>query len=145
MKNIEMFNLVVAEVTGLCYEHFPQRIDVTSHTVAEKIANYYDIDEDDAEAVSDFIYVSTEMADSTVNWLQQAGYLWVEGQSDYSFYGVTLTPKALELMNMVPDSLEETIGSKLVSSAKAISKQTAMSAAGSLLSAGVKLATGSLM
>ncbi|MDF4881406.1 hypothetical protein P3558_24435, partial [Vibrio parahaemolyticus] len=74
--------------------------------------------------------------------LEQAGYIWVEAQSDGSFYSVTLTPKTLELMNMVPNSLQESIGSKLVSAASEVSKQGAISTVVTMLAAGAKLAVG---
>jgi selenophosphate synthetase-related protein len=142
MRNIDMFNLSVAEITGLCYENFPHRIEITTHNIAEKLTNYYEIDEDNTEEVADFIHESTEMVESTAYWLEQAGYIWVEAQADGSFYNVTLTPKTLEIMNMVPNSLQESIGSKLVSTASEISKQGAISTAVTMLAAGAKLAVG---
>ncbi|BCG12678.1 hypothetical protein R7D97_24390 [Vibrio sp. Vb5031] len=142
MRNIDMFNLTVAEIAGLCYENFPHRIDISTHNIAEKLANYYEIDAGNTEEVANFIYESTEMVESTANWLEQAGYIWVEAQSDGSFYSVTLTPKTLELMNMVPNSLQESIGSKLVSAASEVSKQGAISTVVTMLAAGAKLAVG---
>ncbi|MEE1673681.1 hypothetical protein SNR37_003107 [Agarivorans aestuarii] len=138
MHNIELFNLAVGETLGYCYEHFPRRVEVNADFISKRVCEFYDID-----LVNDaFINEATEVSGATIIWLVNAGYLWIEENYEFEFSDVTLTPKSLSLLNVVPESLDGTIGSKLVSGVKASSKSVASSLMTTLLSEGVKLSLG---
>ncbi|MBW8183562.1 hypothetical protein [Shewanella nanhaiensis] len=140
MRNIELFNLSVAEILGECYESFPKRISIKESDIAYKVLEYYD------DSVSDDVIVFVEqlfdISSSTIEWLEQAGYIWVGGRDHKDFYRVTLSSKGLELLNLIPDSLntKDTLGSSFIKSAKTASKETVLSSIKVFLSEGAKLA-----
>ena len=139
MSHIEKFDLIVAEIVGHCYDNFPHRINFESQFIVSKVAEYYSLD--NACAVANFQIDTSEIVISTFAWLKEAGYIWANGHTDDKFIGVTLSPKALELMKLVPESLQtqQTIGDTLTSGAKSIGKAGALSVIQVLLSEGLKL------
>lgn len=140
MTNIELFNLSVAEILGECYENFPERINIKESDIAFKVLEYYD------DSVSDDLVAFTDqlfsISSSTIEWLEQAGYIWVGGRDHNDFYRVTLSGKGLELLNLVPDSInnKDTLGSSFLKGTKNISKESVLSAIKLLLSEGTKMA-----
>lgn len=140
MINIELFNLTVAEVLGECYENFPERINLKESDVAYKVLEYYS--DDILEEHPDFTDKLFGIASATVAWLEQAGFIWVEGRDLNDFYRVTLSSKGLELLNLVPDSItnKESIGTSFINGAKSVGKDAVLSAIKLVLSEGAKLA-----
>ncbi len=139
MLNIELFNLSVAEVMGVCYESFPERIHIRSITISDKVSGYYPEESNDEE--NNIVWQIFPIATATIQWLEQAGYLWVGNQEQDDFLGVTLTPKGLELLNMIPDSLsqKEPVGSLLLGGLKTSAKETALTIMKTVLAEGVKM------
>ena len=41
MRNIDIFNLTVAEIFSSCYESFPAEIEINKHDIAKVIQGYY--------------------------------------------------------------------------------------------------------
>jgi len=56
---------------------------------------------DDTES-EDEIWQKFNLLESTVRWLEQAGYLWTSGISGSTANEAVLTPKALEVLKAVP-------------------------------------------
>ncbi|EGQ9235545.1 TPA: hypothetical protein ACPJ0K_004707 [Vibrio alginolyticus] len=137
MRNIEQFNLAVSEILGLCYEQFPNRVSFSQVEIANKVSEYYD-----EEELEEIYFDLVKLSKSTVKWLEEAGYLWIEHELNTEYHDVTLTPKAFELLNMMPDSLKprESIGELLVGGAKETGKTAALAAIKLMLSEGVRLA-----
>lgn len=138
MKNIEAFNLAVKEILGVCYEGFPNRVCVNHLVITEKVSEYFS--EFHFEDKGDqYLY---KLCRSTADWLEKADYIWADHKTAYEFGSVILTPKAFELLNLVPDSLKssESLGSILIGGVKETSKAGALAAIRVLLSEGVKLA-----
>ena len=138
MKNIELFNLTVAEVLGMCYENFPERIDIKYSVIADKVLGYYDIHSIDDQPA--FLTQLIDICTATITWLEQAGFIWVKGRNNDNFYRVTLSSKGLELLNLVPDSLTNvSIGESFIKGTKSVAKETVLAAIKLVLSEGTKL------
>lgn len=138
MKNIDSFNIAVAEVFGRCYEAFPLRVNITIIEIGDVIRETIDPDcNHDIDLRSEEYGIARE----SVNWLTQAGYLWCHQQSNTSFHQVTLSPKALEILNAVPNTLQvkESLGEQLSKGVKQIGRETAMEAVKLSLKAGASL------
>lgn len=137
MKNIEQFNLAVSEILGTCYEQFPNRVNFSQNDIAKKVSDYYHEDE-----IEDSYLELVKLSKSTVKWLEEAGYLWIKHEFNSEYHDVTLTPKAFELLNMMPDSLKPkaSIGELLIRGAQGAGKSMTLDAIKILLSEGVKLA-----
>ena len=140
MRNIDLFNLHVAEVLGTCYESFPVRVDVSYEDLGESVFKRYSLGSDEELLYNAQEY--EELAAAAINWLADAGYLWV-GKKIYGFAkSVTLTPKSLELLNATPQALEitESVGTFLANESKTLGRETALSVIRSVLAEGAKLA-----
>ncbi|ENM5835575.1 hypothetical protein NTH44_003689, partial [Vibrio metoecus] len=135
MKNIELFNLAVSEILGSCYEQFPNRVSFSANDIAINVCDFYPESE-----LEDTFFPLVTLCKSTVKWLDDAGYLWIKHEVGMDYHGVTLTPKAFELLNIMPTSLKskESIGEILLNKAKQAGKITALEAVKLLLSEGVR-------
>lgn len=136
MQNIELFNLAAKEILGMCYESFPNRVSFKDIGITEKVLQYYDLSEFEGRE-----HDVGKVCLSTAKWLRQANYIWVEREIGNEFNSVTLTPKAFELLNLMPQSLiaQESIGSMLMNGAMKTSKAGALAAVRVMLSEGVKM------
>ncbi|NMH64967.1 hypothetical protein [Shewanella salipaludis] len=137
MQNIELFNLAAKEILGMCYESFPNRVQFDSYKITNKVVNYYDHSELNAGKAEEI----SKVCHSTAEWLEQANYIWVRMKAGNEFHSVTLTPKAFELLNLMPESLkiQESLGSVLMKGAKTTAKTGALAAVKVLFSEGVKM------
>jgi len=142
MRNIELFNLTVGEVLGCCYESFPERESLSVGIISNSIKGCYpELTGDEAE---EFEFYINRIVKSTILWLRDAGYLWVEAEivcEIYDFEGVVLSPKSLELLNAIPDSIEksETIGEKLAKGLSTFGKDASLTLIKTALSEGLKI------
>lgn len=138
MKNIELFNLATSEIVARCYQSFPCKVSFSYHELAEEVSQYYDKDE-----VNDNIKEITDICRDTTSWLEGAGYLWVARRTHQDSTNVTLSPKAFEALNMMPEALSkgESIGSVLTNEAKDMGKASVLTAVKFFLAEGVKLAS----
>jgi len=141
MKNIESFNIAVAEVFGKCYQAFPIRIDVSVIEVGEAIQEALDpgCGHDNDMRNSEY-----DIARASINWLIESGYLWHRNATHISFNAVTLSPKGLEVLNAIPKELQiqTTLGEELGKGVKEIGKDAALSFVKTTLSYGAKLVLG---
>ena len=94
---------------------------------------------DDDEAVAHEI--NLDVFESTTRWLCDSGYIWIDTQGESSAHGVVLSPKGLEVLKLVPESLKDnvTIGDKLLSIVKGGSIEARASLIGLALTEGSKL------
>tara|TARA_R100001129_G_scaffold175882_1_gene149298 strand:+ start:1934 stop:2371 length:438 start_codon:yes stop_codon:yes gene_type:complete len=140
VRNIDLFNLHVAEVLGICFESFPVRPDIRYEDLGKCVYQRYASGTDEELSYNAQEY--EELAAATVNWLTDAGYLWV-GKNVYgAVKSVTLTPKSLELLNATPQALEitESVGTILANESKTLGRETALSVIRSVLAEGARLA-----
>lgn len=142
MKNIDLFNLAVGEILGTCYESFPEREMLSVSIIFHKIEGFYP--EYNGEEAREFELYAHRIIKSTVGWLRDAGYLWVEKEivsEIYDFEGVVLTPKSLELLNALPESLDstETMGEKLAKGLSKIGKESTLHLIKTALTKGLEL------
>lgn len=138
MRNIDLFNLHVAEVLGTCYENFPVRIDFKYDDLAYRVFKQYSSGTDEELFFNAVEY--SELAVATLDWLTEAGYLWVSKKVHGSVKGVTLTPKSLELLNATPESIESktSIGTALANESKKLGRETVLSIVQTVLAEGAK-------
>jgi len=120
MTNIKRFNDCTAKLLAFLYEHFPYKVDLDFYEWLGK--DVFEAGDDDLE----FCY-------ATLEWLAEAGYVAVGTLHNSGAAKVTLTPKALEVLKVVPESLtaKRSIGDLLVEKVG----EGALSAAGQLVSA----------
>lgn len=106
MTNLDHFNRITATVLSKCFERFPVPCDFS-------YKEFYP--EECGQDVDDF----DEVFYHTMLWLQHYGYIyfWKPELSATSFYHVSLTEKSLNILNKIPESLEEkvSLGQKLCS------------------------------
>lgn len=138
MRNIEFFNLCVAEVLGECYEQFPVKVDLRHEEIGNRVASQFS--SEDIYKLSDTMMTSSEVAAATVRWLGSAGYLWVGNEFYGGFSSVTLTPKSLELLNITPDSLQQkkSIGAALAVESKNLGREGVLALVRTVLAEGAK-------
>ena len=140
MRNIDFFNLYVAEVLGICYESFPVRVEIKYDDLAYSVFKRYSSGTD--EELFFNAQESSELAIASLDWLTEAGYLWVGNKIYGSVTGVTLTPKSLELLNAIPQSIEnkDSVGTVLANESKSLGRETVLSIIQSVLAEGAKFA-----
>jgi hypothetical protein len=138
MRNIEFFNLCVAEVLGTCYEQFPVKVDLQYEEIGNRIASQYS--SEDIDEFSDTVMTSSEVAAATIRWLGSAGYLWVGNEFYGGFSSVTLTPKSLELLNITPNSLQQksSIGAALAVESRNLGREGVLALVRTVLAEGAK-------
>ena len=139
VRNIDIFNLFVAEVLGQCYEDFPIESEFEIESLALTVVDkYLKDDESDPPDLQEL----TRFGHATTSWLEKAGYLWIRRKEYGVVTGVTLTPKSLELLNATPSSLEakKSAGTVLASESKKMGREAVLAVIGAVLSEGAKLA-----
>lgn len=138
MKNIESFNLCVAEILGACYEHFPVKVDLQFEEIGNRVASQFS--SEDSDAFFNTVMTSSDVAAATIEWLTSAGYLWSGNKFSGGVSDVTLTPKSLELLNLAPESLQRkvSIGSMLAEGSRNIGRESALALIRTVLAEGAK-------
>ena len=141
MKNIELFNLSAAEILSECYKKFPVRIDMNDRELAAKVLAYYD--DNTSQYTVDVTSQLCDISSATMQWLEQAGYIWVGGREHNYFFGITLSHKGLARLTSVATSNnntdhKESLGDLMLNEAKAASKESVVSAIQLLLAAGAE-------
>ena len=142
MRNIEAFNIAVGSIFGQCYREFPMKTDISIWEVGDEIKSSFGTENGDHTNLDDYEY---KVVDSTMKWLIQSGYLWCENsKKPINYVGVVLTPKGLEALNLLPDSLEytQTVGETLSKGAKAVGREVTISTVQLCLGFGAKLLAG---
>lgn len=95
MSNIDLFDEHAARIFAALYEAFPVRVSVAA---ADLLG--FDVDPEDPVAE---IPLSVQVYEATVQWLAEAGYIYLDGNATRGV--ATLTPKGLEVMKAVPETV----------------------------------------
>lgn len=108
LSNIELFNGITGKLLAILYQNFPQETEISHSKFLEDF-----IDPDDFDGA----FNMPEMVKATLIWLDKAGYIWLKPPKGYGgTYSAVLSPKGLETLKMVPDSLEsgKTLGERII-------------------------------
>lgn len=130
MDNIEKFDQYVADIFNRLYSTFPRRIEISSADLLDVEPDENFRSEPGGNNVVPYYFkgtqkiakVSTEdwkLAIDTIRWLIDSGFILGQIKDDRRGVGLTLSHKGLELLKMVPNSLNITIGEKLTEAVKA--------------------------
>jgi hypothetical protein len=124
MNNIQKFDELVAVLLAHLYENFPRRTEIDAFEFLDIEFEHRSF-LDDSEGFEEHTNKCLE-ADfflDTVLWLIDSGFLYGKIQNEVAgFYtskkciDITLSPKGLELLKLVPSSLDvsQSLGEKLV-------------------------------
>ncbi|TAN64765.1 MAG: hypothetical protein EPN20_08015 [Magnetospirillum sp.] len=108
--NIDLLRYA-AETFRRLYEAFPCRIGLDAHVISGV-----------AESEDDFLNMprGVDICRECIWWLEQAGFIWFSDKVQAGAIQAVLTPKGLEVLKLVPSSLEAqtSVGDTLVSLAK---------------------------
>lgn len=137
LPNIQRFNEYTGAILASLYENFPMRKALVAEDFIEGGADAVMVPDDFlGERPSD----EAEFFMATARWLVDAGYI-LTNDAAFSYIGnATLTPKALEALNAVPDSLsgKASIGERMVGAVKAGATQVLRTTAQEAIAAGIK-------
>lgn len=97
--NIELFNQYTAKIFTELYESFP----VPMWLVDVRLSGGKFIENERGFEEPDF---ETKIAGSTILWLVEAGFINASETDARSAYNATLSAKGLELMKLVPSSID---------------------------------------
>lgn len=130
MKNMDLFNAYTAEIFSILYQCFPEPapLDVLKISGHTEVDDYGQMEK------------PAKICRDTVEWLSNTGYLTYEQNFECGVSGAVLTAKGLEVLKVVPASLErgDSIGEKIVKTMKGGAKETAATLAKTALTEGVK-------
>ena len=130
-SNIKKFNEITGITLASLYESFPiKKTFIVESLFPETIPDPFD-----APLINhDAIFVT-----ETISWLVEHGYISANIQYGYSFSDAVLTAKGLELLKLIPNSLELSFGDQLAEAAKSGIKDTIVSVTSSVLTTGTAL------
>ncbi|WP_207003878.1 hypothetical protein [Trinickia mobilis] len=136
LSNIERFNDYAGQVLAALYEVFP--------TPRPLLPGQF-IDGGESAVLDPTGFTGAELTPEagffmhTVSWLRSAGYI-SGSETQHAFSDCVLTPKGLEALNAVPDSLNnpQPLGERMVNAAKGSAKDLLQTAVRELISIGVK-------
>ena len=112
-QNIDLFNEYVAIILSQLYESFPLKQGLMAHQISSHRVKH-DIGSEPLPYGKQPL--ETEIAADTIAWLVDNGYVHTDSWTRFHFYGCTLTKSGLELLNSVPEGVQqpaETLGESL--------------------------------
>ena len=110
LSNMELFNGITGKVFAVLYQNFPKETVIKSSSFLEDF-----IDQNDFDGAFDM----PEMTIATLKWLDKAGYIWLQEPQYYGGeYTAILSPKGLEALKSIPDSIGKTLGEKIIDFSK---------------------------
>ncbi|MDC5857360.1 hypothetical protein [Vibrio europaeus] len=142
MKNIDAFNIAVGSIFGYCYQNFPEKCDISTGEIGDIIRDSFGKEKSNYTNYQDYEY---KIVNATVEWLVKSGYLWCDSRFEgLIIKNVVLTPKGLEALNSIPESLEQkqTFGETLSKGASALGKEAMITTVQTCLGFGAKLVVG---
>lgn len=140
LPNIQRFNEYTGAILASLYEHFPVRKSLLPRNFIEGGAAAVMVPDDHlGERQSD----EAVFFMATVQWLVDAGYVQCKKAFHDYAADATLTAKALEALNALPDSLsgKQSLGERLVGAVKDGGKQLLRTVAQEAISASLKAIT----
>ncbi len=128
--NIDLFNEYVAAIFFRLYKQFPVPCGISSRKITGNLDDTHDN-----------ISPETTICIETVRWLKNAGYIWYGKERTFGAYDAVLSQKGLELLKVVPESLQEdvSVGDKLLDVMASGSKNAAIDLIRLALTQGYKL------
>lgn len=114
-ENIQQFDEMVGKIFAHLYAKFPVPVVLTPEPFVQQ-ATRHDF------KLGEIPTKETEFFLATVEWLAKEGYLRYRNRSQLWVDEVVLTNQCLQLLNIVPDSLQASIGSQLVEASKEAGK-----------------------
>jgi hypothetical protein len=135
MKNIELFDLYVGKIFVLLYEEFPVRKNINACDFLGYKEKYDESNYTDKEDKECGIF------ESTMEWLQESGYILYKEKSSVWYIDVILSAKGLELLKAVPESVrtKKSIGEHINHLARESTDESLKQAVNMLLSMGLKM------
>ncbi|EAU6186042.1 hypothetical protein GQG59_001388 [Salmonella enterica] len=134
-SNIDVFNDTVGQVFSRLYKSFPVPVFLHAKDIvgAENVMQPDDfMGEKPSPATDSFM--------ATIQWLINEGFLTAGGKQLSVYFDVVLTHKALNALQVSPDSLQPSVGNRLVDATKSGSKELIRTLATEALS--ISLAAG---
>lgn len=112
VTNIELFNGITGRLFALLYEKFPFYSDIDFDSLSSEL-----VEKSDYNGAWDV----SELAEATVNWLAEAGYIWLkEPQAFEDPYTAVLSPKGFEVLKATPEVIDttKTLGENIIELSK---------------------------
>lgn len=134
-SNIDKFDEIAGRIFADLYSSFPLRHPLGLHAYLDT-PNVFDPDGfTGAELTKD-----AEFVKSTIEWLIHADFISAGYFHGEYFTEVILTPKGLESLKLMPESLTSPAGNQLTDAVKNGSKETIKMLTNQILAVGVKIA-----
>jgi hypothetical protein len=133
LTNIELFNGITGKTFAILYGNFPVETEINPSVFLKDF-----IDPNDFDGAWNL----PEFAEATLEWLNKAGYIWlIEPKAIGDNYTATLSPKGLEVLKHIPESLESktSIGEKIIEKSKGKINDVLNQLVSIAISEGVKL------
>ena len=112
VTNVEFFNGIAGRLFALLYEKFPFYSDVDFILLGKDL-----VDKNDYDGA----WNTSELAEATVYWLADAGYIWLKEPPEFvDYHTAVLSPKGFEVLKATPEVIDKskTLGEKIVELSK---------------------------
>ncbi len=148
VSNIERFDTIVVLALAELYSRFPVRQYLASSKfIVTEDGEHIDGLSPEAEGhlfaedpyLKDPYFKRKEFAFDSLRWLVDAGYLHGTPVAYDGINNAVLTAKGLEVLKATPDSLQGSLGERLVEAVKADSREVGRAVLGQILGLGVGL------
>lgn len=148
VSNIERFDTIVVLALAELYSRFPvPQYLVSSKFIVTEDGEHIDglSSEEEGHLYSEDPYLNDpyfkrrEFAFESLRWLVDAGYLHGTPVAYDGINNAVLTAKGLEVLKAIPDSLQGSLGERLVEAVKADSREVGRTVLGQILGLGAGL------
>jgi hypothetical protein len=148
VSNIERFDTIVVLALAELYSRFPvPQLLASSNFIVTEDGEHIDCLSPEEEELlfaeglhRNYPYFKRkEFAFESLRWLVDAGYLHGTPAAYDGILNAVLTAKGLEVLKATPDSLQGSLGERLVEAVKADSREVGRSVLGQIIGLGVGL------
>ncbi|MFM1711875.1 hypothetical protein [Aeromonas salmonicida] len=148
VSNIERFDTIVVLALAELYSRFPvPQYLASSKFIVTEDGEHIDGLSPEAEGLlfdedpylKDPYFKRKEFAFESMRWLVDAGYLHGTPVAYDGIRNAVLTAKGLEVLKATPDSLQGSLGERLVEAVKADSREVGRTVLGQILGLGIGL------
>ncbi|MFM5138451.1 hypothetical protein [Aeromonas rivipollensis] len=148
ISNIEKFDITVVLALAELYTRFPVRQYLASSKfIVTEDGEHAEGLSPEAEGLlyaedpylNDPYFKRKEFAFESLKWLVDAGYIHGNPSAYDGISSAVLTAKGLEVLKATPDSLQGSLGERLVEAVKADSREVGRSVLGQIIGFGVSL------
>lgn len=150
VSNIERFDTIVVLALAELYSRFPvHQYLASSKFIVTEEGEHIDGLSPDAEGelfaedpyLKDPYFKRRNFAFDSLRWLVDAGYIHGTPAAYNGIENAVLTAKGLEVLKATPDSLQGSLGERLVEAVKADSRDVGRAVLGQIIGLGVGLLT----